>query len=134
MAGRLAGKTAFLTAAAAGIGRSTALAFVAEGARVIATDKNAANLDGIDGAELLGLDVLSTEAVDAMAQKVGPVDILFNCAGFVHHGTVLDTSERDWDVSFDLNVKAMHRTIKAFLPGMLQRGRGSIVNISSGAS
>jgi 2-keto-3-deoxy-L-fuconate dehydrogenase len=134
MAGRLAGKTAFLTAAAAGIGRSTALAFVAEGARVIATDKVAANLDGIDGAELLGLDVLSTEAVDAMAQKVGPVDILFNCAGFVHHGTVLDTSEKDWDFSFDLNVKAMHRTIKAFLPGMLQRGRGSIVNISSGAS
>jgi 2-keto-3-deoxy-L-fuconate dehydrogenase len=134
MAGRLQGKTAFLTAAAAGIGRATALAMVAEGARVIATDKSRENLDGIEGAELLALDVLSTEAVDAMAQKVGPVDILFNCAGFVHHGTVLDTSDTDWDFSFDLNVKAMHRTIRAFLPGMLKKGRGAIVNISSGAS
>jgi len=86
------------------------------------------------GAQLHQLDVLSTEAVDRLASEIGPVDILFNCAGFVHHGTVLDTSERDWDFSFDLNVKAMHRTIKAFLPGMLQKGRGSIVNISSGAS
>jgi 2-keto-3-deoxy-L-fuconate dehydrogenase len=134
MSGRLAGKTAFLTAAAAGIGRATALAFMAEGARVIATDKAVEKLDGLAGAQLHQLDVLSTEAVDRLASEIGPVDILFNCAGFVHHGTVLDTSERDWDFSFDLNVKAMHRTIKAFLPGMLQKGRGSIVNISSGAS
>jgi 2-keto-3-deoxy-L-fuconate dehydrogenase len=134
MTGRLAGKTAFLTAAAQGIGRATTIAFLREGARVIATDKAPELLEGIAGAECLGLDVLSTEAVNEVAAKVGPVDVLFNCAGFVHHGTVLDTSERDWDFSFDLNVKAMHRTIRAFLPGMLQKGGGSIVNISSGAS
>src|SRR5215216_1409663 len=134
MGGRLAGKTAFLTAAAQGIGRATAEAFLEEGARVIATDKALDKLDGLDGAERYALDVLSTKAVDALAAKVGPVDILYNCAGFVHHGTVLDCSEQDWDFSFDLNVKAMHRTIKAFLPGMLERGRGSIVNIASGAS
>jgi 2-keto-3-deoxy-L-fuconate dehydrogenase len=134
MGGRLAGKTAFLTAAAQGIGRATAEAFLEEGARVIATDKALDKLDGLDGAERYALDVLSTAAVDALAAKVGPVDILYNCAGFVHHGTVLDCSEQDWDFSFDLNVKAMHRTIKAFLPGMLERGRGSIVNIASGAS
>jgi 2-keto-3-deoxy-L-fuconate dehydrogenase len=134
MGGRLAGKTAFLTAAAQGIGRATAEAFLEEGARVIATDKALDKLDGLDGAERYALDVLSTAAVDALAAQVGPVDILYNCAGFVHHGTVLDCSEQDWDFSFDLNVKAMHRTIKAFLPGMLERGRGSIVNIASGAS
>jgi 2-keto-3-deoxy-L-fuconate dehydrogenase len=134
MGGRLAGKTAFLTAAAQGIGRATAEAFLQEGARVIATDKALDKLEGLDGAERYALDVLSTEAVDALAAKVGPVDILYNCAGFVHHGTVLDCSEQDWDFSFDLNVKAMHRTIKAFLPGMLEKGRGSIVNIASGAS
>jgi 2-keto-3-deoxy-L-fuconate dehydrogenase len=134
MGGRLAGKTAFLTAAAQGIGRATAEAFLEEGARVIATDKALDKLDGLDGAERYALDVLSTQAVDALAAEVGPVDILYNCAGFVHHGTVLDCSEQDWDFSFDLNVKAMHRTIKAFLPGMLEKGRGSIVNIASGAS
>jgi 2-keto-3-deoxy-L-fuconate dehydrogenase len=134
MAGRLSGKTAFLTAAAQGIGRATALAFVREGARVIATDKARDKLEGIAGAELEALDVLSTEAVERMAKEVGPVDILFNCAGFVHHGTVLTTSDQDWDFSFDLNVKSMHRTIRAFLPGMLEKGRGVIVNISSGAS
>jgi 2-keto-3-deoxy-L-fuconate dehydrogenase len=134
MGGRLAGKTAFLTAAAQGIGRATAEAFLEEGARVIATDKVLDKLDGLDGAERYALDVLSTAAVDALAAQVGPVDILYNCAGFVHHGTVLDCSEQDWDFSFDLNVKAMHRTIKAFLPGMLERGRCSIVNIASGAS
>ena len=134
MVGRLAGKTAFLTAAAQGIGRATAEAFLREGARVIATDKALDKLEGLDGAERHALDVLSTTAVDALAAKVGPVDVLYNCAGFVHHGTVLDCSEQDWDFSFDLNVKAMHRTIKAFLPGMLEKGRGSIVNIASGAS
>jgi len=132
--GRLQGKTAFLTAAAAGIGRATAEAFVREGAHVIATDKVLANLAGIEGAQLHALDVLSTEAVIALAAEVGPVDILFNCAGFVHHGTVLECSEADWDFSFDLNVKAMHRTIRAFLPGMLVKGAGAIVNIASGAS
>ncbi|MDQ0471114.1 SDR family oxidoreductase [Labrys wisconsinensis] len=134
MAGRLKGKTAFLTAAAQGIGRATAEAFVREGARVIATDKALDKLEGLAGAELHALDVLSTPAVEALAAAVGPVDILFNCAGFVHHGTVLDCSEADWDFSFDLNVKAMHRTIRAFVPGMLERGAGSIVNIASGAS
>ncbi len=134
MTGRLAGKTAFLTAAAQGIGRATAEAFVQEGARVIATDLDPAKLADLDGADCRPLDVRSTEAVDAMARNVGPIDILFNCAGFVHHGSVLDCSEADWDFSFDLNVKSMHRTIKAFLPGMLEKGAGSVVNIASGAS
>jgi 2-keto-3-deoxy-L-fuconate dehydrogenase len=134
MAGRLSGKTAFLTAAAQGIGRATAIAFLDEGARVIATDKALDKLDGLDGAERHALDVLSTEAVEEMSRRIGPVDILFNCAGFVHHGTVLECSDADWDFSFDLNVKSMHRTIRAFLPSMLQQGGGSIVNVSSGAS
>ena len=134
MSGRLAGKVAVLTAAAAGIGRATAEAFVAEGARVIATDLDAAKLAGIAGAELHGLDVRSTAAVNALADRIGGIDILFNCAGHVHHGSVLDCSDSDWDFSFDLNVKSMHRTIKAFLPGMLARGGGSIVNVASGAS
>ena len=134
MSGRLAGKVAFLTAAAAGIGRATAEAFVAEGARVIATDLDSAKLEGIAGAQLHGLDVRSTAAVNALAEKIGGIDILFNCAGHVHHGSVLECSDADWDFSFDLNVKSMHRTIKAFLPGMLARGGGSIVNIASGAS
>ena len=134
MAGRLAGKTAFLTAAAQGIGRATAEAFLAESARVIATDLDAGKLHGLDGAECLPLDVRSTAAVNALAEAVGPVDILFNCAGYVHHGTVLECSESDWDFSMDLNVKSMHRTITAFLPGMLGRGHGSIVNVASGAS
>jgi 2-keto-3-deoxy-L-fuconate dehydrogenase len=130
---RLQGKTALITAAGAGIGRATAVAFAREGCRVIATDLDAAKLEGLTG-ELEALDVRSTEAVRALAARIGPVDILFNCAGFVHHGTVLDCSEADWDFSFDVNVKSMHRTIQAFLPGMLERGKGSIVNISSGAS
>jgi 2-keto-3-deoxy-L-fuconate dehydrogenase len=128
----LAGKTAVLTASGAGIGRATAEAFAQEGARVIATDLDVAKMSGLKG-ELRALDVRSTEAVNALAREIGPVDILFNCAGFVHHGTVLTTSEQDWDFSFDLNVKSMHRTIHAFLPGMLEKGGGSIVNIASGA-
>jgi 2-keto-3-deoxy-L-fuconate dehydrogenase len=134
---RLKGKRAFLTAAGAGIGRATAIAFAEEGAEVIATDLKAeliADLKGKGIAATDALDVRSTAAVKAMAAKVGPVDILFNCAGFVHHGTVLNTSDDDWDFSFDVNVKSMHRTIAAFLPGMLERGGGSIVNIASGAS
>lgn len=134
MSGRLKGKVALLTAAAAGIGRATAVAFVAEGATVIATDRDPAKLDGIKGATLKRLDVRSTQEVAGLAKEVGDVDVLFNCAGFVHHGTVLDCAEGDWDFSFDLNVKAMHRTIRAFLPGMLAKGRGSIVNIASTVS
>lgn len=134
---RLKGKRAFLTATGAGIGRATAIAFAKEGAEVIATDLKPeliADLKDHGIAVTDTLDVRSTAAVDAIAKKVGPVDILFNCAGFVHHGTVLTTSDEDWDFSFDLNAKAMHRTIRAFLPGMLEKGRGAIVNISSGAS
>jgi 2-keto-3-deoxy-L-fuconate dehydrogenase len=134
---RLRGKRAFLTAAGAGIGRATAEAFAAEGAEVIATDLKLeliADLKGKGVAEVHSLDVRDTAAVNALAAKVGPVDILFNCAGFVHHGTALTTSDADWDFSFDINVKAMHRTIAAFLPGMLEKGGGSIVNIASGAS
>ena len=134
MTGRLAGKTALLTAAGQGIGRATAEAFLAEGARVIATDLDMGKLQGLTGATIHALDVRSTEAVDALAKAVGPVDVLFNCAGFVHHGSVLECSDADWDFSFDLNVKSMHRTIRAFLPGMLERGHGSIVNVASGAS
>jgi 2-keto-3-deoxy-L-fuconate dehydrogenase len=134
---RLKGKRAFLTASGAGIGRATAILFAREGAQVIATDLKPelmADLRGQGVAETHGLDVRDSEAVKALADKVGAVDILFNCAGFVHHGTALTTSEADWDFSFDLNVKAMHRTIQAFLPGMLARRRGSIVNVASGAS
>ena len=133
MTGRLQGKTALLTAAAAGIGRATAEAFAREGARVIATDINLDALKGLD-AETHALDVRSTEAVQTLARQLGPIDVLFNCAGYVHHGAALDCSDADWDFSFDLNVKSMHRTIRAFLPGMLAVGGGSIVNVASGAS
>ena len=101
---------------------------------MIATDIDVAKMAALKGAETLAMDVLSSDAVEAVARKVGGIDILFNCAGFVHHGSVLDCSDRDFDFSFDLNVKSMHRTIRAFLPGMLAKGRGSIVNIASGAS
>jgi 2-keto-3-deoxy-L-fuconate dehydrogenase len=138
MAGRLKGKVALVTAAGQGIGRAIAAAFAAEGARVIATDLDVRKLKGLRAAERRALDVRSTAAVEALAKEVGrtygALDVLANCAGFVHHGTVLDCSEADWDFSFDLNVKSMHRTIKAFVPAMLKRKRGSIVNISSGAS
>ncbi len=130
---RLKGKTALLTAAAAGIGRATAEAFAAEGARVIATDVNQAALAGLTG-ETRKLDVRATDAAEALAREIGPIDVLFNCAGFVHHGTVLECSDADWDFSFDLNVKSMHRMIRAFLPGMLAKGGGAIVNVASAAS
>ena len=133
MSGRLAGKVAVLTASAAGIGRATAQAFAREGARVIATDINVDALAGLEG-EKRKLDVRSTDAVMALAREVGPIDVLFNCAGFVHHGSALECSDEEWDFSFDLNVKSMHRTVRAFLPGMLEKGKGSIVNIASGAS
>ena len=138
MAGRLKGKVALVTAAGQGIGRAIAAAFAAEGARLIATDLDAGKLKGLRAAERRALDVRSSAAVEALAKEVGrkygALDVLANCAGFVHHGSVLDCSEDDWDFAFDLNVKSMHRTIKAFLPAMLKNKRGSIVNISSGAS
>jgi 2-keto-3-deoxy-L-fuconate dehydrogenase len=134
MAGRLKGKTALVTAAGQGIGRAIAEAFIAEGAKVIATDIDLAKLEGLARATRRKLDVRSTKAVDAFAAKVGKVDILVNAAGFVHHGTILECGHDDWDVSFDLNVTSMHRTIKAFLPAMLAAGSGSIINIASGAS
>ena len=136
MTKRLADKTTFVTAAGQGIGRAICEMFAAEGARVIATDLDVTKLAGLAAtARIDALDVRSTPAVEALAADVakafGPPDILVNCAGFVHHGTVLDCSEADWDFSFDLNVKSMHRTIRAFLPAMLKDGRGSIVNMSS---
>ena len=133
MAGRLQGKTALVTAAGQGIGRAIAEAYVREGATVWATDLDQATLEGIGAAETRRLDVLSTDAVEALARETGPVDILVNAAGFVHHGTVLECDDRAWDFSFDLNVRSMHRTIKVYVPGMLEKGAGSIVNIASGA-
>jgi 2-keto-3-deoxy-L-fuconate dehydrogenase len=130
---RLKGRIAVVTAAGAGIGRAIAEAFVAEGATVHATDININLLDDIGGATVDKLDILSTSEVDAFAARIGEIDILVNAAGFVHHGTVLDCDEKAWDFSFDLNVKSMHRTIRAFVPGMLRRNGASIVNIASGA-
>ena len=138
MADRLRDKTALITAAGQGIGRASALAFAAEGARVLATDVNEATLATLaqENPEIRTrrLDVRDTAAVNALAAEVGAVDALFNCAGFVHHGTVLDCTGEQWDFAFDLNVTSMFRMIKAFLPAMLAAGGGSIINMSSGAS
>jgi 2-keto-3-deoxy-L-fuconate dehydrogenase len=136
MPDRLKGKRAFVTAGAVGIGRACAIAFAREGATVVATDIDEKNLallskDGVS--EVARLDVRDSAAVEAMAKRIGNVDILLNAAGFVHHGTVLDCSDADWDFSFDINVKSMHRTLRAFLPGMLDAGKGSIINIASAA-
>ena len=136
MSDRLKGKHAFVTAAAAGIGRACAIAFARQGATVFATDideNGLATLKSEGIAEVATLDVRSTAAVNAMADRVGKVEILLNAAGFVHNGTILDCSDDDWDFSFDLNVKSMHRTIRAFLPKMLDQGGGAIVNIASAA-
>lgn len=136
MPDRLKGKRAFVTAAAVGIGRACAVAFAREGATVVATDideKNLSQLAKEGVSEVARLDVRDDAAVDAISRRVGTVDILVNAAGFVHHGTVLDCSDSDWDFSFDLNVKSMHRTLRAFLPGMLSAGKGSIINIASAA-
>ena len=136
MTGRLQGKTAFCTASGAGIGRATAMAFAREGARVIATDLDEDRMAGLKEAgiaECLKLDVLDMAAVQAMAKHAGAVDVLFNCAGFVHHGDALNCTDKEWDFSFDLNVKAMHRGIQAFLPGMVAKGKGAIINMASGA-
>ncbi|MBZ0141224.1 MAG: SDR family oxidoreductase [Pseudorhodoplanes sp.] len=138
MAGRLNGKVALVTAAGQGIGRAIAETFIAEGATVIATDLDRQKLGALGSARNLSLDVRSTAAVDALAAAIerdfGGLDVLTNVAGFVHHGTVLECSEDDWDFSFDLNVRSMHRTIRAFLPAMLKKGGGSIINMSSSVS
>jgi 2-keto-3-deoxy-L-fuconate dehydrogenase len=138
LAGRLKGKVALVTAAGQGIGRAIAAAFVAEGAKVIATDVDVKKLKGLKRATLARLDARSTAEVNAlvkeMSRKVGAIDVLVNAAGYVHHGTVLDATDQEWDFAFDLNVKSMDRTIKATLPGMLKKGKGSIINIASGAS
>ena len=134
MTQRLQGKTAFITAAGQGIGRAVAQAFVREGARVIATDINPellASLKAEIGCETLRLDVTDTAAITAAAAGAGPVQVLFNGAGFVHAGTVLDCTEADWDFAFQLNLRSQFRTIKAFLPGMLALGGGSIINVAS---
>jgi 2-keto-3-deoxy-L-fuconate dehydrogenase len=132
------GKTALLTAAGHGIGRATALAFADEGAIVWATDLNEASLaalsQGRPTIRTRRLDVRDTSDIQAYAAEVGVIDVLFNCAGYVHHGTILDCSDKDWDFSFDLNVKSMYRTCRAFLPEMLRAGKGSIINMSSAAS
>ena len=133
MAQRLKGKVAVVTAAGAGIGQAIAQAFVAEGAIVHATDINREALDVLAKAKKSKLDVTNDKAVQKFAEKVGPIDILVNAAGFVHHGTILECSDKDWDFSFNLNVRSMHYMSKAFLPGMLAKGVGSIVNIASGA-
>jgi 2-keto-3-deoxy-L-fuconate dehydrogenase len=138
MTARLQDKVAFVTAAGQGIGRAIALAFIAEGAKVIATDLEDAKLADIKAAMRRKLDVRSSEAIAALASEIakefGALDVLVNVAGYVHQGSVLDCAETDWDFSFDLNVKSMHRTIKAFLPGMLERKAGSILNMSSAVS
>lgn len=137
MAERLAGKMTLVTAAAQGIGCATARAFAAEGARVIATDVNEDKLreiEGLPGVNIRRLDVTDKDAVLAVAAELGAPDVLFNCAGFVHHGSILECEESDWDFSFDLNVKSMYLTIRAFLPAMLDAGGGSIINVSSVAS
>jgi 2-keto-3-deoxy-L-fuconate dehydrogenase len=134
MSSRLAGKTAFLTAAAHGIGRATALAFAREGARVIATDIDAAGLEDLAracGCQVRRLDATDGVAIAAAAAEAGPVQVLFNAAGIVHAGTVLEYTDAQWDLAFDLNARAMARTIRAFLPGMLAQGGGSIVNVAS---
>jgi len=135
MGERLAGKTALITGAGQGIGRATALRFVGEGARVWATDINRDALDALaaehPAIEPRLLDVRSTTAVQAMAEEVGALDILFNCAGFVHQGDIFACSPEDWERSLDINVTSMYRTCRAFLPAMLARGKGSIVNMAS---
>ncbi|MDQ6679621.1 MAG: SDR family oxidoreductase [Pseudomonadota bacterium] len=137
MTNRLAGKTALVTAAGQGIGRATAEAFAREGAQVIATDINEtalAELAGLHGIDAKRLDVTDALAVNALAAEVGAIDVLFNGAGYVHAGTILDCDEAAWDFSFDLNVRSMYRLIRATLPGMLAQGNGSIINVTSAAS
>ncbi len=137
MSGRLEGKIAFITAAAQGMGRAAAVAFAKEGASVWATDVNAkllAELEGVPGIKTRQLDVTDEAAIARIAAEVGAVDVLFNCAGWVAHGSALDCTPEDWDKSFNINVRAMFFTTRAFLPGMLKKNKGSIINMSSIAS
>jgi 2-keto-3-deoxy-L-fuconate dehydrogenase len=138
MPDRLKNKTAVITAAAQGIGRATALAFASEGARVVATDINAEALDALSrespNVRTMRLDVRDPAAITALAAELGAEDILFNCAGFVHHGTILECDEAAWAFSLDLNVTSMYRMTLAFLPAMLRAGHGNIINMSSVAS
>ena len=134
MAGRLSGKKIIITAAAQGIGRACVEAYQAEGATIIATDINQEKLDELGhlpNVETKLLDVLNLEDISRESEEIGHVDVLFNCAGFVHHGSILDCDETAWDFSFELNVKAQYRMIRAFLPGMLSNGGGSIINMAS---
>jgi 2-keto-3-deoxy-L-fuconate dehydrogenase len=136
MRGRLDGKGVLITAAAQGIGRATAERFAAEGATVVATDINMEVLATLKGPNLTTrrLDVLDADAIVAEEKEIGAIDVLVNCAGFVHHGTILDCTEKDFTFSTDLNVRAAYRMIRAFLPGMLARQKGAIINVSSIAS
>ena len=131
MSGRLSNKIALVTAAAQGIGRATAEAFVKEGAQVFAADINEAALAQVTGVKPLRLDVTRPEMIAEAAAGIGGLDILFNCAGFVHAGSILECTEEDWDFGMTLNVRSMFRLIKALLPGMIARGGASIVNVSS---
>lgn len=133
---RLKGKRAFVTAAGAGIGRATALAFAAEGAEVIATDVDEGALASLEGGRIRTrrLDVLDGEAIVAAAAEAGAVDILFNCAGFVHHGTILDCDEAAFDFSMSLNVKANYAVTRALLPAMLEARGGSVIYVASAVS
>lgn len=131
---RLANETALVTAAGQGIGRATAEAFVREGARTIAVDIRPDAMSGLDGCEHIGIDVTDAAAVTQLAKRIGHIDVLFNCVGHVHNGTVLDCTEDDWNAGFRINVGSMFHLIRAFLPSMLEAGRGSIINMSSVAS
>ena len=138
MTARLKNKRTLITAAGQGIGLSTALAFANEGAEVVATDINPDTLNSLSNEnpriETRLLDVTKPEEIQQAAEETGPIDVLFNCAGFVHHGTILDCDENDWEFSFNLNVRSMYRMIRAFLPAMLEAGGGNIINMSSVAS
>ncbi|MCQ3028664.1 SDR family oxidoreductase [Pseudomonas tremae] len=127
-------KRVLITAAGQGIGLASAKAFVEAGAEVIATDLDLSNLSGISGLQAIKLDVTSAQAIRELSEHIGPIDVLFNCAGYVHSGTILECDEAAWLHSMDLNVTAMYRMIQAFLPGMLSRGGGSIINMASVAS
>ncbi len=138
MTGRLQNKTVIMTAAGMGIGRASAIAMAEQGAKVFATDINEDALASLHDEhpeiEVFKLDVLNADDVAQAHDRVGVADVLFNCAGFVYHGTILETEEKDWDFSFNLNVRSQFRMIKSFLPGMLEKGAGSIINMSSVAS
>jgi 2-keto-3-deoxy-L-fuconate dehydrogenase len=134
MANRIVGKMAVVTAAGSGIGRATAEMFVREGAKVIATDINESAVSAIPGVTACKLDVTDGAAIQRFAAEIGAIDVLFNCAGFVHSGTILQCTEQDWEFAFNLNVRSMYHLIRAFLPSMLTRGNGSIINMSSVAS